>query len=134
MPFVAEFERETPGIEMRSAFAVLVHEPAIGEFRPVLLVEFRRLFESEQIQDRRKEIVWVRRAAGNVDDRLAREDSAWRSAGRIGIGRLDAAPGRARADRDDGGGAFGGLAHLLHLGLAADLAMIPSSFAASRPR
>ena len=122
--FVAELEREAPGIEMRAPLAVLVDQSAIGEFRPVLPIELGRPTEGEEIEDGREEIVGARRAARNIDHQLAGNDGLRADrAGRVGIGRLDATPGGARADGDDGGGALGGLAHEFDLRLAADLAV-----------
>ena len=71
--FVAELEREAPGVEMRPPLAVLVDQAAIGEFRPVLLVELGRPTESQQVEDGRQEIVGAGRAAGNVDHQSCRE-------------------------------------------------------------
>src|SRR5215471_11975581 len=75
MPFVAELERETPGIEMRPPLAVLVDQPPVGEFRPILLVQFGRPVEGQNIEDRRQEVVGAGRAAGNINHQLARDDA-----------------------------------------------------------
>ena len=117
MSFVAEFEREAPGIEMRPPLAVLVDQAAIGEFRSVLLIEFGRPLEGQHVQDCRQEIVGAGRAAGNIDHEFAGNDGLRADrAGRIWVGRLDAAPRSARSDGDDGGRALSGFADRVLLG------------------
>ncbi len=121
---IAELQREASGVEMRPALAILVDKAAIGEFRPVLLVEIGRLLEREKVQNGGNEIIRIGRTARDVDDELSRHDVLrGLRAGRIGVGRLDSAPRRARTDRDDRRRTFGGFANVLHLRPAADLAV-----------
>jgi hypothetical protein len=89
-------------------------QAAIGEFRPALLVERRQRAEGDELQHRAEEVVGIGRAAGNIDDGLARQHFGDADCARwVGPAGGDAAPGRAGADGDDRHGALGGFHEVL---------------------
>ena len=102
VPRVAEVLHEAAGVEVGAARAVLVDRPAVGELRPPELVERRKRAERRELEDDAEEVVGVRRAARDRDDRLALQHlRRARRAGRVRVGGRDPAPRRAGADRDD---------------------------------
>ncbi len=121
---VAEFQRETAGIEMSAALAIFVDEPAVGEERAAQFIDGRQFAEGEEVNHGGKEIVRVRRTAGNGHDVVAAERfgdanrarRVWRRGGH-------AAPGSAGAYRNDRSRTRSRLASKLKRGLAADLAI-----------
>ncbi len=73
MAFVAEFKRETSGVEMGAALAVFVNETAISEERAALAVRGRKFVKRQKMHHAGEEIVRVRRTAGDGDDVVAAE-------------------------------------------------------------
>src|SRR5215468_10640923 len=100
--FVAKFLGESSGVEMGTARAVLVNRAAVGKFWTTEFIKFRKLAESDELQERAEQNVGIGGATGQSDHHFAFENFVYTAGtGGIGIGRRYTAPGSARADRDN---------------------------------
>src|SRR5579864_2017992 len=71
MAVVAEGRGEASGIEVRAARAVLVDHSVIAELRTVEFIHLRQATHRHVFQNHREQVVWIGRASGEIDNRLA---------------------------------------------------------------
>ncbi len=105
MPFVAPLGDESAGVVVRAALALIVNDAAVGEQRPVVLIERGQIVEGQVMHQHRRRIGRIVRAAGHVDHLDPGHGllNAQR-AGRIGLGADQPAVERAGAHGDGGRG------------------------------
>ena len=111
-----------------------MHTPRVEGTRTPKAIELRDSLEGEQVDDGARHHFRDGRTAGNVDDRLARDQLVdRRRAGRIGLCALYATVRRAAAPCHDGLRAFSGLPQDVERGTAADAAVDAVGFRRHRP-
>src|SRR6185369_6306673 len=115
---------KTAGIEMGPALAMFVNLAAVGKFGTSQMIQFGQFGERHIMQHGGEEIVRIRGASGDVDDRLVLDDitNADRT-GRIGTDGLDPAVTGAGADGNYRGGAIGSFSQRFECSLATHLAV-----------
>jgi hypothetical protein len=121
---VTELQSEVAGVEVPAPRAVVVDPVAVGEQRSALVVGGRQLLEGQVVHQCRGDVVDVRRAAGQVDDRHALDHVGHpHRAGGVRRSRRQATVRGAGAHVDDGDRSFGCLREALDGGPAADHAV-----------
>src|SRR5512140_2605511 len=102
VPLVTEPFDEPAGVEVRTSRAILVDGARVREGGPPEAVEGGQGPEGRVLEHRTEEIVRIRGASRETHDRLPFENPGNpHGAGRVRVGRRNAAPGCAGADRDD---------------------------------
>lgn len=72
MPFIAKLAGKATGIKVRAALTVFVDQAAIGKGWAVLGIQRGRAAKGNDMSDGCKEVMRIRRAAGNINDGFPR--------------------------------------------------------------